>query len=251
MSLLTRRQFAGMLGLATVSGALCKTATAQESEHAKPAASKTAKGLPEVVELDREHAAPDEIWADLMKGNKRFASGKTLTRDVVKARAKTAASQQPFVMVLCCADSRVSPELVFDQNIGDLFVVRTAGNIADEIALGSLEYAIEHLGSRMLVVLGHEKCGAVTATLSGEAMPTANLNAIVKKIRPGIDRLKGLVQGDTLLSLAVEANVHHSAADVIEESPIMHHALASGKVSVVKAVYKIGSGEVFRLENFK
>ncbi len=254
MSLITRRHFASMLGLVAVNGVLRPDAVAQEAHEAlvpqkKPSTAKP--GAEPVVELDREHAAPEEIWADLMKGNKRFSSGKVLVRDVVKARANTSSAQHPYVMVLCCADSRLSPELIFDQNIGDLFVVRTVGNIADEIALGSLEYAIEHLGSRMLVVMGHEKCGAVTATLSGEAMPTENLNAIVKKIRPGIDRLKGLVHGDTLVGLAVEANVHHSAADVIEESPIVHHALAAGKLSIVKAVYKIGTGEVFRLDSME
>jgi carbonic anhydrase len=197
--------------------------------------------------LDRSIASPEEIWKDLMEGNKRFASGKPRTRDVVAARARTAPVQHPYVIVLCCSDSRLSPELVFDQNIGDLFVVRTAGNIADPIALGTIEYAIEHLGSRMLVVLGHEKCGAVSATLSGSAMPTPNLKAIVDKIRPGIERLQGLVQGETLMTLAVEANVHHSTSDVIEESPIVRHELASAKLSVVKGVYNLATGEVQRL----
>jgi carbonic anhydrase len=197
--------------------------------------------------LDRSTASPEEIWQDLMAGNKRFAEGKMLGRDVITARAKTAPAQHPYVMVLCCADSRLSPELIFDENIGDLFVVRTAGNVADEIALGSLEYAVEHLGSRMLVVLGHEKCGAVSATLSGEAMPTANLAALVKKIKPGIEKLKGLVQGETLLGLAVEANVHHSASDVIEHSPIIRHDVATGKFTVAKAVYDLATGQVRRI----
>jgi carbonic anhydrase len=151
------------------------------------------------------------------------------------------------VTVLCCSDSRLSPELIFDQNIGDLFVVRTAGNIADPIALASMEYAVEHLGSRMIVVMGHEKCGAVSATLSGDTMPTENLSALVARIKPGIERLKGLVHGDTLMNLAVEANIHHSASNVIEESPIVRHELASGKLAIVKALYKLGTGEVLRL----
>jgi carbonic anhydrase len=197
--------------------------------------------------VDRATAAPEEIWRDLMEGNKRFVSGKTIPRDVVTGRAKTASAQHPYVIVLCCSDSRLSPELIFDQSIGDLFVVRTAGNIADPIALGSMEYAIEHLGSRMLVVLGHEKCGAVSATLSGDKMPTENLAALVEKIKPGIERLQGLVQGETLMNLAVEANVHHSTSDVVEGSPIVQHELASAGLSVVKAVYKLGTGEVVRL----
>jgi carbonic anhydrase len=110
-----------------------------------------------------------------------------------------------------------------------------------------MEYAIEHLGCRMVVVLGHQKCGAVSATLAGGTMPTPNLQALVDKIRPGIERLKGLVQGETLMSLAVEANVHHSASDVIEESPIVRRDLAEAKLSVVKAVYNLATGEVIRL----
>jgi carbonic anhydrase len=192
-------------------------------------------------------ASPEELWQDLMAGNKRFAEGKTAVRDVVAARARTAPVQHPYVMVLCCADSRLSPELIFDQNIGDLFVVRTAGNVADPIALGSLEYAVEHLDSRMLVVLGHEKCGAVSATLSGAAMSTENLTALVRKIKPGVDKLKGLVQGETLMNLAVEANVHHSAADVIKDSPIIRHEVARGKFTVAKAVYNLATGEVRRI----
>jgi carbonic anhydrase len=110
-----------------------------------------------------------------------------------------------------------------------------------------MEYAVENLGSRVLLVLGHEKCGAVAEAVSGERMPSENLEAIVKKIRPGVDHLKNLVTGETLNSLAVEANVHHSAADTIENSPIIRHAVASGDLAVFKAVYKVNTGEVFAI----
>jgi carbonic anhydrase len=270
MNLMTRRKFAGILGFVTANG-LLKPASA-ETQHgnekavaAPPVAPKPASqspaaapkkpaaapaksvAAPVIPPLDRAVASHNELWQDLMEGNRRFASGKPIAKDFIASRARTAPGQHPYVAVLCCADSRVSPELIFDQSIGDLFVVRTAGNIADPIALGSLEYAIEHLGSRMLVVLGHERCGAVAAALEGEKMPTENLDAIVKKIKPGVDRLKGLVKGETLTNLAVEANIHHSAASVIEDSPIVHHELASGNLSIVKALYKIGTGEVLRL----
>lgn len=270
MGSITRRRFAGVLGLMAAGGML-KSASAQHADaHApakpapapKPAAAakpavapKPAPAAPPVpatasnvaVALDRSTATAEEIWKDLMAGNARFANGKPSARDIVGARSRTSMGQHPYVIVLCCADSRLSPELIFDQNIGDLFVVRTAGNVADPIALGSMEYAVEHLGSRMLVVLGHEKCGAVSASLSGDVMPTANLNALVQKIKPGIDRLKNLVQGETLMSLAVEANVHHSTQDVIEESPIIRHELATGKLAVSKAVYNLATGEVRQL----
>src|SRR5580692_11651694 len=101
------------------------------------------------------HAAPaslpsaDQVWADLMEGNKRFVTGKTRSYNVVSLRSKLASGQQPNVIVLSCSDSRVGPELVFDQSLGDIFVVRTAGNVADPVALGSIEYAVEHLHSSL------------------------------------------------------------------------------------------------------
>jgi len=267
MGPITRRKFAEVLGLVAAEGIL-STAHAQSHTGEQPPAPPKTKAVagpkptpapkaapappspypaPAPPAVDRSTASPEEIWQDLMDGNKRFAEGKLLTRDVIPARARTARAEHPYVMVLCCSDSRLSPELVFDQNIGDLFVVRTAGNVADPIALGSLEYAVEHLGSRMLVVLGHEKCGAISTTLSGETMPTANLTALVQKIKPGIDKLKGLVQGETLLSLAVEANVHHTVSDVIEGSPIIRNEVATGRFTVAKAVYNLGTGEVRRI----
>jgi carbonic anhydrase len=261
MDPISRRRFAGVLGLVAAQGIISKGSAQSHPPQAQPPKAKmiaapkpspAAKPLtpaspPSPPPLDRSKASPEEIWQDLMAGNKRFAEGKLAARDVIAARARTAPVQHPYVMVLCCADSRLSPELIFDQNIGELFVVRTAGNVADPIALGSLEYAVEHLGSRMLIVLGHEKCGAVSATLSGEVMPTANLTALIKKIKPGIEKLKGLVQGETLMSLAVEANVHHSATNVIEESPIIRREVATGAFTVAKAVYDIATGQVRRI----
>jgi len=264
MSLITRRRFSTLLGLVAVSGTLRQlhgqdhgeaTKDAVPSGPPRPATIAPPKAVvpappkaPSTVSsVNRETASPETIWADLMAGNKRFVTGKTAPRDVIRGRAETAKAQHPYVIVHCCSDSRVSPELIFDQNIGDLFVIRTAGNVADPIALASMEYAVEHLGSRMLVVLGHENCGAVSATLSGEAQPSDNLTALVKKIRPGVERLKDLVTGDALMTLAVEANVHHSTADALENSPILRHGLASGELTVVKALYKLGTGEVSAL----
>ena len=249
MSLITRRRFGAMLGLVAASGSLHQL-HAQGKEQAKaekPAAAAPPKSPASISSVNRETASPETIWADLMAGNKRYVTGKTAARDVIRGRADTVKVQHPSVMVLCCSDSRVSPELIFDQNIGDLFVVRTAGNVADSIAIASLEYAADHLDSRMLVVLGHENCGVVSATLSGEAQPSENLTALMKKIRPGVERLKDLVSGDALMTMAVEANVHHSAADVLENSAMLRHGVASGDLTVVKAIYKLSTGEVSAL----
>src|SRR5579863_4464138 len=131
-------------------------------------------------------AEGEKLWAELLDGNQRFIFGRTQPRELIQLRHSLAQGQHPRVIVLACSDSRVAPELLFDRNLGDLFVIRAAGNIADAIEVGSIEYAVEHLGSSLLVVLGHEKCGAVTAACSGEKMPTANLQAIVDKIDPAV-----------------------------------------------------------------
>lgn len=113
----------------------------------------------------------EAIWADLEKGNRRFMAGKHTVISYNSMRRELSKGQKPEVIVLGCADSRVPPELVFDKNLGELFVVRDAGNVSDAVSLGSIEYAVEHLHAKMIVVLGHESCGAVAATVSGEKMP--------------------------------------------------------------------------------
>lgn len=197
----------------------------------------------------QETASGEKIWPDLMEGNQRFVSGRTKPREVVQLRHTLAQGQHPKVIVLTCSDSRVAPELLFDKNLGDLFVVRAAGNIADPIELGSIEYAVEHLGSTLLVVLGHEKCGAVTAACSGEKMSTSNLQAIVDKISPAVAQAKTYVKADGLLDAAIRENVHQSVRDVLANSEVLRHAHEEGKLSVIEAVYKLDTGEVVRLEN--
>jgi carbonic anhydrase len=194
-----------------------------------------------------KHPSAAEVWAKLVAGNKRFTGGKPQARALGSLRQQLAKGQHPPAIVLGCADSRVSPSLVFDQTVGELFEVRTAGNIADDIALGSIEYAQAHFLSPVLLVLGHEKCGAVAATLEGGQAPSRGVEAIVKKISPAAEKVKGKAQGDALLALAVEANVHQSAQDLLEGSPGLRKAVDGGQLTVIKAVYKLASGEVVRL----
>jgi carbonic anhydrase len=118
----------------------------------------------------------------LMEGNKRYVNGNPLEKDLKARREKTLESQKPFCTIVSCSDSRVVPEFIFDANIGEVFVIRTAGNIVDTITLGSIEYGVEHLGTPLLVVLGHEKCGAVTAACKGGECPP-NIQAIVDKMK--------------------------------------------------------------------
>jgi carbonic anhydrase len=189
----------------------------------------------------------DQVWANLMAGNKRFVEGKTRAHNVVSLRSKLASGQQPNVIILSCSDSRVAPELVFDQSLGDIFVVRTAGNIADPVGLGSLEYAVDHIHSPVLVVLGHQKCGAVTAACSGDKMPSKNLEAIVDKIDPAVVKAKSYAKSDDLIDSAIKENVHQSAKDLLANSAILRDAVSAGKLTIIEAEYQLASGEVVRL----
>jgi carbonic anhydrase len=205
--------------------------------------------LRSVAKLELSHApvSAESIWADLMDGNQRFMSGKTKPHEFVQARHALTKGQHPKVAVLSCSDSRVAPELLFDKSLGDLFVVRTAGNVADPIDLGSLEYAVEHLGVSVVIVLGHEKCGAVTAACSGEKMPSDNLQAIVDKIDPAVQQAKTYASSDTLLGASIAENVHQSAKDLLGHSEVLRHAMKEGKLTLFEALYHLDSGEVTRI----
>ncbi len=183
----------------------------------------------------------DQIWADLEAGNQRFVGGQSSQHDYVAQRQALAKTQAPKVAVLACADSRVSPELLFDKGLGDLFVVRNAGNSPDPIAIGSLEYAVEHLGSKVIVVLGHQSCGAVKAACSDEKMPTANLEAVVAPIAGACSAHKGD------LTAAIKDHVHQSAQELVSHSPVLKHEVEEGKIKVIEAYYELDTGKVIRL----
>jgi carbonic anhydrase len=199
------------------------------------------------VKVVKQATPPEQIWADLMAGNKRFVAGKMKVRDFAAARHELVSGQHPKTVVLTCSDSRVPPELLFDKGLGELFVVRSAGNIADAVGRGSIEYAVEHLGSSVLVVLGHEKCGAVTAACSQSKMPTENLQAIVDQISPAVARAGSYAKSDELIDAAIRENVDQSAKDILAHSEVLRHALKEGKLTIFEAVYKLDTGEVARL----
>lgn len=191
-----------------------------------------------------KQAVADETWARLMEGNHRFIAGHSQAHDVVALRRQLATGQHPKAIVLACSDSRVAPELLFDQSLGDLFVVRSAGNVADAIGMGSIEYAAEHLGATLLVVLGHQKCGAVTAACSGNRVPSPNLQAILDRISPAVVEARTHVKNSELVEAAVRQNVLQSANDLLAGSEELRHAVHDGKLEIVEAVYSLDSGEV-------
>jgi carbonic anhydrase len=182
---------------------------------------------------------PDESLKMLQEGNQRFSgSNVTSGKPVAERRAENAQSQHPFAIVVACADSRTAPEIVFDQTIGDLFVIRTAGNLVDEYALGSIEYGVEHLDVRLIVVLGHERCGAVTAALGSDTAP-GHLNAIVRDIQPAIKAAAGM-DGDALANSVLE-NARQMVAQIRTRAELGERA---SDVRILAGVYDLDTGIV-------
>ena len=184
----------------------------------------------------------------LTEGNTRFIKGDPEPRPMDRyRRAELAKGQHPFAAILTCSDSRVPPELIFNQGLGDLFVVRVAGNIADAAVLGSLEYAAEHLGVTLVVVMGHSGCGAVQSALEAKGEAEGNIGVILGRIAPAVRKAKAQAALDAkanLLDLAVRANVQQAVADLLRDSAPLSHLVGARKVRIVKALYHLESGAV-------
>jgi|ETNmetMinimDraft_26_1059896.scaffolds.fasta_scaffold40583_2 carbonic anhydrase len=197
----------------------------------------------------------DEALERLREGNRRYAEGAPLRSTVIDAgrRRELAASQAPYAVILGCSDSRVPAEIVFDCGLGELFVVRVAGNIAAPSQVASVEYAVEHLGTRLVIVLGHSGCGAVMAAVEATRSPATQGN----NLSPVIDRisavLEGLLEagdggGEELLARAVRANVSASAQELLSSSELLAARAQAGELVVVRAEYELESGRVEFLE---
>ena len=204
--------------------------------------------------------AADKVTADealerLMQGNKRFLE-RTMTACAVSnniAREKLAKSQSPYAIILSCSDSRVPPEIIFDRALGEIFVVRVAGNVPDPIILGSIEYAAEHLGSPLIMVLGHERCGAVKATVDANGKGKGNIGAIVWSIAPALNKVKAdckahknckEMDNATLVERVVDENVREVAVNLTKQSKVIRELVREGKVKIVTAKYDLDDGTV-------
>jgi carbonic anhydrase len=180
----------------------------------------------------------------LLAGNKRYVEGNLTSKKVIQDRAALTTGQHPYAIVLCCSDSRVPPELIFDESLGQLFVVRVAGNVVDSTALGSMEYAAEHLKVPLLMVLGHSECGAVKAALSGGEV-TPNIKSLVNRLNPAITLVKQQIHDDkNLVSQTVEQNVREQMNEIMEHSEVMEELVGHGELKVIGGVYDLGSGKV-------
>ncbi|MBD0402269.1 MULTISPECIES: carbonic anhydrase [unclassified Flammeovirga] len=180
-----------------------------------------------------------EIIDSLIAGNQKFVSEKAEGKLRDKARiTELTNGQNPDTIVLSCADSRVVPEIAFDKGLGELFVVRVAGNIANTDSIASIEYAVAHLGSQVIVVLGHESCGAVTAAVNG-GDNGYNLNHLLCQITPAIE-----ATDSPDVNEVVKTNAKLNASELVERSKIIADAVNSGKVKIVSAYYQLHNGEV-------
>jgi carbonic anhydrase len=195
---------------------------------------------------DHAGVSPDDALKMLMEGNARYVAAKLQHPNLtVDRRNEVAKGQYPYATVLGCADSRVAPEHLFDAGLGDLFTIRVAGNIADDGAIASIEYSVEHLGSTLVVVLGHERCGAVAATVDtvkSGATPPGHLSALIDPIRPAV--AKANEKGGDTVDEAVSANATLVAAQLRASDPVLSEMVSHDKIKIVAARYDLDTGEV-------
>jgi carbonic anhydrase len=188
----------------------------------------------------------DEALRNLMEGNKRFVGGTVSAKTDCAARRNTLmGGQQPAAIVVTCSDSRVAPEIIFDRHLGDIFVIRVAGNVVDPLVLGSIEYAAEHLHTPLLVLMGHEKCGAVAAAVDAHGATEGNIGAILKEILPAVKAAKAKGGGrDDVLLAAIRENIAQTYGKMLKDSTVLKHLIEKGELKAVGAMYHLGTGEV-------
>ena len=184
----------------------------------------------------------DSALQKLTDGNKRYMTGEFLhPNQSAQRRTEVAKSQHPFTIILSCSDSRVPPEVIFDQGLGDLFIIRVAGNVVNDEVLGSIEYAAEHLGAHLVVVLGHQRCGAVDAAIKDGEVP-GHIKSLVDAIMPAVEKAKG--EPGNLLENAINENVAMVVEKLKTSEPILEHLVHDGDLKIIGAVYNLDDGKV-------
>jgi carbonic anhydrase len=194
----------------------------------------------------------EQALQKLMNGNARFVSGDVEhPNQSAERRAEVVSGQHPFAIIVGCSDSRVPPEIVFDQGIGDIFVIRTAGQVIDNAALASIEYGAEHLGVPLVVVLGHDSCGAVKAAVEGGEAP-GHIGYLVEAISPAVDEAAeqdaNEASEEEVLDAAIDINVENIVDQLETSEPVLSELVEEGRLTIVGARYHLDSGEVEILE---
>ncbi len=184
---------------------------------------------------------PDNAILRLKEGNQRYVEGAMLNRNFNEQVQITGGGQAPFAVVLGCIDSRVPVELVFDQGVGDIFSARVAGNIANEDVLGSLEYSCKVAGSKLIVVLGHTKCGAVTAACQGVEL--GNITPLLEKIKPAVNAIGGEMTPSNIENVALK-NIELTIARIKAESSILSEMNQNEEIKIVGASYSVETGKI-------
>jgi len=202
---------------------------------------------------DSSGVTADEALQRLLDGNKRYMESKmkACEETYTVARENLARTQNPYAIILSCSDSRVPPEIIFDKGLGEIFVVRVAGNVPDPIILGSIEYAAKHLGSPLVMVLGHQRCGAVIAAVDAKGKPEGNIGAIVKAIAPAVKQAKREYKGKEkteLVETAINDNVKLVVVNLTRQSSVLKQFVKEGKLKIVAAKYDLDDGKVTLLD---
>jgi carbonic anhydrase len=198
----------------------------------------------------RNPILPDQAIARLKTGNQRFVQGKTVhPRQNPERIREVANGQKPYAVIVGCADSRVPNEIIFDEGLGDLFIVRTAGQVSAAASFGSIEFAQAVLGANLIVVLGHTECGAVAASCNYQKPVPGNIIALVNAIKPAALRVEeqvklGQIKPEEFVNAAVRENVRMQVAQLRNLEPILAHAVRTGEAKIVGAVYHLATGEV-------
>jgi carbonic anhydrase len=206
--------------------------------------------MPELtIGVTNAHSRPGltgrQVWQKLMEGNMRFVQGLFRGRNLLDLRQTLARGQQPEAAVLCCSDSRVPAEIIFDQSLGDLFVVRTAGLVLEPTSIGSLEYAVEHLKVPLLVIKGHESCGAVTAAVEHPDLEEGHIGAIVRQIAPAATQARRSGKnGLELIEAATDLHLKSLVETLRRESAIIREAMEAGRLEIIVAKYFLHAGQV-------
>lgn len=194
----------------------------------------------------QHHLTPRQALHILVEGNKRFINNLRYNRNLLQQVNELSNDQFPFAIVLSCIDSRTSAELIFDQGLGDIFSVRIAGNVLNEDILGSMEFACQIAGSKLVVVLGHSSCGAIKGACAHVEM--GHLTGLLEKIQPSVDRIETRLGSGTPKEVLVDEvavdNVLHQMGEVEERSSILRHLLKEGKIGIVGAMYSVETGEI-------
>jgi carbonic anhydrase len=194
--------------------------------------------------VETKNITESQALQKLMEGNARFVSGSVMhPNQSAEIRQELILGQHPFAVVVGCSDSRVPPELIFDQGLGDIFMVRTAGQVLDDVALGSIEYAVEHLDVPLVVVLGHDSCGAVKATVEEGEVP-GHLDSLVKFIQPAVEKAKKNGNERELLNNSIDNNINNIVEELNTSLPILSEKVQKGELKILGARFQLDTGTV-------